>query len=130
MRPDLPRLHRITRADLLERNRDLIARAAEELARRPWHALEAAVAGGKLVATTRGIERLDIYLDDRPLPSLAVEADTRLHSKLAADLSADAWTVLELRGFTDGKQVASRRLGPRQGFDGRADARRRRATRP
>ena len=118
VRPDLRRLHRTTRADLLDRNRDLIARAAKELARRPWRMLEASVAAGQLTATTRGIGRLDLYGDDRPLRSLAVKGDTRKHSKLEADLSAEAWTVLELRGFTDGKQVAARRLGPKQALGG------------
>ena len=66
MRPDLPRLHRITWAYFLERNRDPIARAAKELARRPWRALEASVAAGKLVATTCGIGCLDIDGNDHP----------------------------------------------------------------
>ena len=116
VRPDLP-LHRITRADLLGRNRDLIARAAGELARRPWHALDASIEGGELAVKTRGIGRVDVYLDDRPLPSLA-EADPRGHSKLAAGLPQDAWAVLELKGFTDGKQVAARRLRSAPGLGG------------
>ncbi len=119
VRPDLPRLHRVTRADLLKRNRDLIARAADELARRPWHALEASAADGELGVKTRGIGRVDVCLDDRPLRSLAVKADTRLHSGLATDLpTKKPWTVLELKGFADGKQAVARRLCPGPGFGG------------
>ena len=119
VRPDLQPLHHITRDDLLDRNRDLIARAAGELAGLPWHALDAAVARGRLVVKTRGIGRVDIYLDDCPLPSLAVEGDTRELSERASELpQGKPWTVLELKGFTDGKQVAARRLRPRPGFGG------------
>ncbi|MEV5963624.1 S41 family peptidase [Kribbella sp. NPDC051952] len=65
--------HRMTRADLLEGNVDLLNRAGELLAARPMRRLELKTsfsAGTLTVAIdVQGIDRVDLYLDDRPIRS-------------------------------------------------------------
>ena len=87
--------HLMTRADLLEGNRDLMEQAGELLATMPRHQLDASVtrAGdGRLMVTvdTTGIDRVDLYLDGRP------------HT--TADV-ADGKTTLELHPVAPGHQL-------------------------
>jgi hypothetical protein len=62
----------MTRADLLESNRDLMAYCVSLLRQMPLTRLgfEVHAAQSTLRVTTRGIERLDVRFDDVPAPSV------------------------------------------------------------
>ncbi|MDI9396143.1 MAG: S41 family peptidase [Euryarchaeota archaeon] len=68
--------HQMTRADLLEKNRDLLQAAKDILATLPVRKLEVEQvrtgSSQSLRITTEGISRLDLYLDHRPQMSLDV----------------------------------------------------------
>lgn len=77
--------HRITLADIVGHNEDLMAAAVARLrrpdARRPWRLRAEPVADG-LHVTTECVERVDVYRGGRPCTSLPVEADGTLHVPL------------------------------------------------
>lgn len=103
--------HRTTRADVLDRNVDLLARAGQLLAGLPVRRLTAAVeaaAGQELAVkvTTAKVDRLDVYVDGRPRGSYDVK-DGEFSFKLPA--AAAGAHSLELQGFDDGELVAARR---------------------
>jgi hypothetical protein len=114
VRPD--ELHQMTRHDVDGRNDDLIAHAAELLGRRPPRKLDidhATVASGgtlKLTITTAGMDRVDVYLDERPVASVDVRDDrpTTIR-KPGAGASR-----LRLMGYQGDTLVGNRRerLGP------------------
>lgn len=103
--------HPLTRNDLLNNNADLLERAAGLLADMPVRQLQVALAagaGGATVvrATTRGLDRLDVYADGRPQGSVDVDdGPSELELRLA-----DARELL-FEGFENGELVAARRLG-------------------
>lgn len=91
VRPDVR--HRLTRADVAGANEDLMAEAARLLAGRPVRRLDVATqARGsdvtELTLTTTGLDRVDVYLDGRPV--------------LTRDVSDDAPTVVELTAAMTG----------------------------
>jgi hypothetical protein len=103
--PDL--MHRMTRRDLLEQNADLIAAAAQALAPLPVRELDALAvtqdAGVSLHLRTRGMDRIDVHLDGRPVASVDVtdgEAAVLLPRIGAVDV----------RGYLGGALVARRKL--------------------
>lgn len=104
--------HRMTKDDVLNGNVDLIERAASLISEMPSYTLTAAVAAGangggpSVTATTKNIERLDIYVDGRPRLTLdAADGDNRF------DLPAGVGAAqLEVRGYRSGEHVASTRL--------------------
>jgi hypothetical protein len=106
------RIHRMTRRDLLERNADLIAEAAQVLAQRPRRTLAADVTahdgGIDLALRTRGLDRVDVYVDDRPRET--VDVTDGQHS-LSVALAGAGQDAVELRGFLAGELVAGRKLG-------------------
>jgi hypothetical protein len=114
VRPNVP--HLMTRRDLEEDNIDLLATCAEALAAQPVRSLAVAGAvniGGllELTLTTNGLDRVDVYLDGRPVASPPVtDAPPTVVRVLAPGARS-----LRLLGFADGQQVANRleRLGPR-----------------
>lgn len=113
VRPD--HVHHMTRRDLLEGNVDLIARAAELLAKRKVYTLDVAFAGGEgplpdLTVTTRNLTRLDVILDDRPRQSLDVE-DGAVTLDLTTLLGSDAPlpAAIELRGYDQQTLAAAHR---------------------
>jgi peptidase S41-like protein len=103
--------HDMTRADLLEGNTDLIAAAVTLLAKgKPYGlAVELEPEGGvvKVVATTRGLDRLDVLVDGRPVTSVDV-GDGANPIELAAPGPGAA--TLEVRGFDTGVLAAARRV--------------------
>lgn len=111
--PDL--IHRMTRRDLLERNVDLIATAAQVLAKGPRRAFAAEVtptaAGADVVLRTSGIDRVDAYVDGRPRGTHNIAA---AEHALSVSAPGGPMRSLELRGFSAGELVARRRfqLGP------------------
>ncbi|MEZ5864862.1 MAG: S41 family peptidase [Geminicoccaceae bacterium] len=68
------KLHRMTEADVLEDNRDLKAAAIALIADQPARWLEAELvtgqAGRTVEVTATGLDRVDVFVDDRPLTSL------------------------------------------------------------
>ncbi|MET8762800.1 S41 family peptidase [Lentzea sp. NPDC004782] len=97
-------LHQLTRADLLEGNVDLLARAGELLAALPVRRLGVAVAGTAVSLDTVNLDRVDIYVDGRPATSLDVTDGAH-----TATLSATGGEV-RVEGFADGQLVAARKV--------------------
>ena len=108
VRPDVT--HQLTRADLLSGNVDLLDKAGELLAAMPIRRL---TVNPTLTGTTLtvgldvdGIDRVDLYLDDRPVSSedlgqgpIGIEV-----------LKVTAGQLLRADGFSAGVLVASRRV--------------------
>lgn len=103
IRPDAN--HQMTRADLLEGNRDLLDDAIELLNSLPVRQLDVQQAGTKatltLTITTLGITRLDIYLDRRPQKTLDVS-----DGLTEAKLKRRTQRLLEIEGY-DGDQLVA-----------------------
>ncbi|MFI4986194.1 MAG: S41 family peptidase [Alphaproteobacteria bacterium] len=104
-------VHRMTRGDLLQRNRDLLRHAARILAKKPAYVLNAKVIERSreaiVAVASEGIERLDVFLDGRPVSSEAV----RPHGGAARIVvPARAGGVLELRGFRRKGLVVRRKM--------------------
>ena len=99
--------HLMTRNDLLNSNADLIEQAGRLLADRPVRQLDAVLASEDdeeliLTVTTRGVSRIDVYGDGRPVGSVdVVDGET----ELTVSSSAGA---LRLEGFQNDDLVASR----------------------
>ncbi|MFI6093918.1 S41 family peptidase [Lentzea sp. NPDC051213] len=96
--------HRLTRADLLQGNTDLLARAGSLLAALPVRRLGVAVAGATVSLDTVNLDRVDIYVDGRPATSLDVTDGAH-----TATLSAIGSEV-RVEGFADGRLVAARKV--------------------
>lgn len=97
--------HQMTRADLLEGNRDLLRAAIDLLNTLPLRKLDVQQTGTKssltLTMTTQGITRLDLYLDDRPQKTLDV-SDGVTECKL----KRRAERMLAVEGY-DGDQLVA-----------------------
>lgn len=102
----------MTREDLLKRNVDLLARAGQLLAGAPERDMTAAldlthVNDVVLNIETKGMTRVDVCSDDRPLLS----EESRQWAETAGGLaSAAGRRTLELRGFADAQLVARWRI--------------------
>lgn len=105
--PDV--VHRLTSADLLESNVDLLDAAGGLLAALPVRRLDvtATSTGGALtvVVETTGIDRIDLYLDDRPAGSVDVVAGAA-----TLPVAGTVGQTLRADGFAEGELVASRRV--------------------
>lgn len=108
-------LHAITEADLLRDNVDLKAAAIALIRDRParWLEAECTTAGEErsVSVTATGLDRADIYADERPLASLDITDGTP-----AGTILPDGWPArrLEIKGFARGELVC-RRLVPLDG---------------
>jgi hypothetical protein len=102
-------IHQPTRSDLLRRNEDLIRCAAGLVTSLPARTLDATLEADaeqlRLVLTTEGLTRVDVYVDERPRRSLDVADGTQ---ELALPRLAGPQRV-ELRGFHEQALVARRR---------------------
>lgn len=96
--------HQVTRADLLQGNVDLLARAGALLAALPVRRLGVAVAGTTVSLDTVNLDRVDIYVDGRPATSLDVTDGAH-----TATLTATGREV-RVEGFADGRLVAARKV--------------------
>lgn len=101
--------HRMTRADLLDGNVDLLNKAGALLAARPVRRLDlkTSISGTTLTVAidAQSIDRVDIYLDERPISS------EDLTGPLSIDiLDANAGALLRADGYASGVLVASRRV--------------------
>jgi C-terminal processing protease CtpA/Prc len=103
-------IHTLTRRDLLGGNVDLIAEAAEILSRQPRHMLGVDVTprpdGVNLSVQTAGLDRIDVYLNGRPVDTFDVEdGETTRH------VMFDGATehTLVLRAYSAGTLAACRK---------------------
>ncbi|HEX2374211.1 MAG TPA: S41 family peptidase [Actinomycetota bacterium] len=101
--------HRMTRRDVLEGNVDLLDRAGELLADLPVRRLEVDAeigADGRLTLQLEvsGLDRADVYVDDRPRASVDLAGGT---ASVSVEDAAGAGSV-RVEGFADGKLVAAR----------------------
>ena len=100
----------LTKRDLLERNVDLIAKVAGVLAQRPRRklTLELTAHPGAIEVefATQGLDRVDVYVDDRPLAS--VDVTDGAHTQTVAASGARPH-VVELRAFAGGELAACRK---------------------
>jgi cytosine/adenosine deaminase-related metal-dependent hydrolase len=110
--PDVP--YRLSRADIVGSNDDLLARAAELLAGRPAYTLALAEpaevrADGRvrLRLATAGLDRVDVAFDDRPVASLDVSDRTATHTLRPASPQPRR---LDLAGWSGGAVLARRRV--------------------
>jgi hypothetical protein len=102
--------HAFTRNDLLSKNVDLINRAASLISSLPKRKLKVTLTSQtstQLVFTldTQGLERIDIYGDDRPEGSLKV-------SNQVIDLTVPkrGFAQYQFRAYTANKLVATKRF--------------------
>jgi hypothetical protein len=103
-------LHPLTRDDVLAGNTDLLDRAGEILAVLPVRRLDVAtsLAAGTLTVEleTSGLDRVDVYLDGRPVASPTVATP----STTLTVPGAGTGQLLRVDGFSTGQLVASRRV--------------------
>ncbi len=101
--------HFMTRNDLLNSNADLLDRAGNLLADETVRQLDVEQSrdGDELVLslTTRGIERIDVYDDGRPVGSVDIE-----EGETDLTVEAEPGSDLRLEGFEGSVLVASRKL--------------------
>ncbi len=104
-------VHRLTTDDLLHGNVDLLDAAGTILAALPVRRLQVAITrsgtGATAVYDTDGLDRLDLYLDGRPLLSEGVDAVGALTVELT-DVSEGQ--RLRTEGFASGELVAARQV--------------------
>ena len=100
--------HRMTQADLLEGNVDLLNRAGELLAAQPVRRLDltTSFSGTRLTVAidAQGIDRVDLYVDDRPISSEDLTGPVSIDI-----LEVTSGQLLRADGYDAGKLVASRR---------------------
>jgi hypothetical protein len=99
------RTYAMTERDLVEKNDDLLAFCGRLLKaeRRTTLSAEPNAADG-LTVTTAGLDRLDLFVDDRPRDSREVDDG-------ATDLELPAgWATAEVVGYGDGHLRQRRRL--------------------
>ncbi|RZU12431.1 peptidase S41-like protein [Kribbella rubisoli] len=101
--------HRMTKADLLDGNVDLLNRAGALLAALPVRRLDlkTSLSGTTLTVAidAQSIDRVDVYLDERPISS------EDLTGPLSIDiLEVNPGALLRADGYTSGNLVASRRV--------------------
>jgi Peptidase family S41 len=105
-------VHRMTARDALEGNQDLLAAAGRMLAEQPVRRLTGTLgaptaAGLPVTLATRGIDRVDLCVDGRPVLSVDV-ADGG--SEVTLPRPAAGAETIELAGFVGGKLVVRSRL--------------------
>jgi hypothetical protein len=108
VRPDVT--HRMTRADLLEGNADLLEAAGALLAAMPRRRLEVSTSMSGTTLTVglevEGIDRVDLYLDDRPISSEDLAGEP-----IAIEiLEVTPGQLLRADAYSAGELVASRRV--------------------
>jgi hypothetical protein len=108
VKPD--KVHKMTRDDLLAGNKDLLDAAGKLLKRMPVRrlAVTTSLAGG--TTTVRidagGIDRVDLYVDDRPV----ITEDIGPNPLSVEIENAAAGQMLRVDGFRQDEKVASRRV--------------------
>ncbi|QUC58067.1 peptidase S41 [Streptomyces sp. A2-16] len=103
--------HHLTRDDLLHDNADLLARAGEALAALPSFRLDVArdAHNGALSLRTAGLDRVDVFVDDRPCTTADVtDGDTTLTVTPTPGPAAR----IRVDGYAAGVLAAARSLRP------------------
>jgi hypothetical protein len=100
-------VHGMTKADLLNANSDLLARAGELLASRTSHSLVATATLGDDSNVTvelqvSNIDRADVFVDGRPRASLDVSG-----TSASTTVSGASGAHVRVEGFAEGQLVAS-----------------------
>ena len=100
--------HSMTKDDLLSSNIDLIDKAAKTLKALPVRQLDIDVAPATttldITATTLGLDRLDFYVDERPVKSIDIDDGTH---GISLDILSGA-LMLVVAGYSKGDYVAAR----------------------
>ncbi|MDX8030735.1 S41 family peptidase [Lentzea sp. BCCO 10_0856] len=96
--------HRVTRADLLQGNVDLLAKAGSLLAAMPVRRLGVAVDGTTVSLDTVNLDRVDVYVDGRPVTSQDVTDGAHVVTLAAAGRE------VRVEGFAEGQLVAARKV--------------------
>lgn len=109
VQPDM--LYEMTRRDLLESNTDLLEFAAAQLAQMPTRSLRGEITdvdGDEITLSleTAGLDRVDVYLDQRPIGG--IEVNNEQTSVTLTD--AGAVQRIDLQGFENGEFVAAWRI--------------------
>jgi len=109
-------VHQLTRADILEDNVDLRNAAGALLSKLPVRELRVRLVRAKglrarLGVSARGIDRLDVYVEQRPLRSIEPVGRSM---EVDVEVRAPATDVVELRGFSNGELVARFRVSWRE----------------
>jgi C-terminal processing protease CtpA/Prc len=104
--------HSMTRADILNKNVDLMEHAGKLLSGMPVVQMTIKVTAGagdtlKIQVDTQNVDRLDFYLDSHPQRSEAVSPQD---GSVAVELTQRGGKVLQLQGFRQDKLVAARRV--------------------
>ncbi|MGH9270610.1 MAG: S41 family peptidase, partial [Ilumatobacteraceae bacterium] len=99
----------MTKDDLVDNNCDLLSFCAKTLASQPTTALRVtAVGDASVVVATSGLDRLDVYVDDRPQGWLPIDTTEKSGSAETTVTVPDDWSTIELKGFA-GEQLRQRR---------------------
>lgn len=99
------RSYAMTTRDLVDGNADLLGFCAELLAAQPRTLLRVTpLKPWSLLVTTSGLDRLDVFLDDRPSASLVLE-----HGETTVELP-EGWRTVELVGYAGAHLRQRRRL--------------------
>ncbi len=105
-------VHPITASDLLKDNKDLIEAAARLIREHPARRLEAdvqpAAAGVTIQVRTANLDRVDAYVNQRPVGSQDVRRDRCLFRVPRAVIGRNP--QLRLEGYERGSLAAVRRL--------------------
>jgi hypothetical protein len=105
------RIHRLTEADVLEGNRDLIRRAARVLAGRERHQIEVEpdpAARNRWTIRTEAISRVDVFVDARP--ALSVDTRRGRRTEIVVPHITDRACAVRFYGYQGGALRASRRV--------------------
>ncbi|MEM7256222.1 MAG: S41 family peptidase [Pseudomonadota bacterium] len=107
--PDIE--HKMTKNDLLNGNEDLINCAIRALKALPVRQLDVDTEIGKstvsIKAVTRGLDRLDTYIDDRPMSSVLIKKGATASYEVELPKNS---TVLSIAGHDKGDWVATRSI--------------------
>jgi hypothetical protein len=103
--------HYMTRADVLNHNVDLIARAAQILAGKPKQSLRVTPVGGlplqRLKIESHNLDRIDVAVNDRFALSLDVSSET---SDVAIPVALAPGSILKVYGYRRGDLVVNTRF--------------------
>jgi hypothetical protein len=99
--------HQMTRRDLLEGNVDLVNAAARLLDKETKYRLHGRATRTQCRVTCTNIDRVDVYLDDRPLQSVAIRSRS-VAFKLPRQLGGAK--QLRLFGFDGGRLAVGTRV--------------------
>jgi hypothetical protein len=109
VRPDIE--HKLTRRDVLERNVDLINRAARILSRRPWQQLKVTQTGAVTFRVkSTNIQIVDAYFGRHPVNQHVVRGKRGEFTLSLPRRKHDGPRTLRLEGFRGDRLVAATRL--------------------